>query len=162
MKTKRTLTKGINWVLAGIISLLGFAGCEKIGTREEYGSPHADYIIKGAVVNKATGESIKGIRVGYSPEVWHDEFGALPEYYYEHKHVITDAKGEFKLTERSGLRLPSVYIEDIDGEENGLFHPELLEVNFNKAEQSGKPGHWYKGEYTLNLDVELTEIEEKE
>jgi putative lipoprotein (rSAM/lipoprotein system) len=78
-------------------------------------------------------------------------------------HVITNAKGEFKLTDRfnAGLQEFPVYVEDIDGEKNGLFQMEKLMVNFKNAVHSGKPKGWYKGEYTVNVNVELTEIEKE-
>jgi len=51
-----------------------------------------------------------------------------------------------------------VFVEDVDGEENGLYQSEYLQVDFSKAERSGKPNHWYEGEFTVTVDVELTEI----
>ena len=161
MKANKAFIKGINWLLAAIISMLGFAGCDIIGT-DEYGSPRADYTVKGAVVNKATGKPIKGIRVGYSPEHWAvAEYGIPPTPYTPKPYVLTDTKGEFKLTDSSFPKenlTAYVFVEDIDGEENGLFQSESIEVDFSKATQSGKPKSWYNGEYTVNVNVELTEI----
>ena len=163
MKINRTLIKCTNWALAGILSMLGFTGCLKEPT-VEYGMPHADYTVKGKVVNKATGKPVLGIRVTYNS-------GNTPEYgipstpYAPKSSVITDANGTFKLTEKSYNLYPytqekiPVFVEDIDGEENGLFHPEIIEVDFRNAEQTGKRDHWYEGEYTVTLNVELTEIE---
>jgi len=51
---RRTFLKRMNWTLAGIIGLLGFAGCEK-----ESGT---NYTVKGEVVNKEDGKPIAGIR----------------------------------------------------------------------------------------------------
>ena len=169
---RRTFIKGMNRALAGVIAMLGFAGCEKFGV-DEYGTPHADYTVKGAVVSKATGKPLEGIRVGYSgtPEFWIvPMYGVIPTPYVPKAHVITNAKGEFKLTDRfhagesqiignNGM-LP-VYVEDVDGEKNGLFHSECLQVDFSKAEHSGKSKSWYEGEYTVNLNVELTEVEDQ-
>ena len=41
-KLNRKLIHGTNWVLAGILSLLGFSGCNEI-FQMEYGSPNADF-----------------------------------------------------------------------------------------------------------------------
>jgi putative lipoprotein (rSAM/lipoprotein system) len=168
MNIQNVIIKGINLALAGILSLLGFVGCEKTEPLLEYGMPHADYTVKGVVVNKATGKPIEGIRVGYDSIAW-----AIPEYgvigiSYQPKSrvldVMTNEKGEFKLTDSffpdKNLTLP-VYIDDIDGEKNGLFQSERLEVDFSKAVQTGKPSSWYEGEFTVTKNVELTEIEEK-
>jgi len=168
MKTNKAFIKGINWLLAAIISMLGFAGCDTIGA-DEYGTPYADYTVKGAVVDKATGKPIVGIRVGYSAEKYYGVMYGPPSVNYKPKaHVLTNAKGEFKLTDRFDIgefqliddvpTLP-VWVEDIDGEENGLFQSEYIQVDFSDAKHSGKSKGWYNGEYTINVDVELTEIE---
>ena len=151
----------MNWTLAGIMGMLGFSGCEKIGTKE-YGTPHADYTVKGAVFNKTTGKPIEGIRVGYGCESCPvPEYGVRPTPYVLKSHVLTNAKGEFKLTDsffpEKNQTLP-VSVEDVDGEKNGLFQSEYLQVDFSKAEHSGKQKSWYKGEYTVTVNVELNEI----
>ena len=158
MKIKRILIKGLNMMLAGVLSLLGFAGCQKTETLlAEYGVPHSNYTVKGMVINKVTGKPVEGIRVGYRPYNWPVPYDVKAASAYP--HVITDSKGEFKLTNYSSPG-NNVYVEDIDGEENGLFQSENLEVDFSKAVHSGKPKGWYQGEYTLTFDIELTEIED--
>ena len=171
MKMKKIFIKCTNWILAGIMGLLGFAGCDRTDVPEygvpyvEYGVPSATYTVKGAVVNEATGASIAGIRVGYYPEVWDEEaFGTESEYYWEsNAHVITNANGGFTLTSDffdygKNLVLP-VYVEDIDGEENGSFQSKKVDVDFKNAVQSGTTGNWYGGEYTVTTNIQLAEIE---
>ena len=169
MKIKKGFIKGFNLVLAGLISLLGFVGCEKKGASyplDEYGSPHADYTVKGTVVNKATGKPIKGIRVGYYPVVQPEpEYGVIATSFQLKSRVIvlTDTDGAFELTDNffpeKNLTLP-VYVDDVDGEENGFFQSEEFEVDFSEAEKSGASGHWYNGEYTMTVSFEQTEIEQ--
>ena len=165
MKTnRREFIKRMNRGLAGIIGLLGFSSCEKVEIfgAKEYGTPHADYTVKGAVTNKATGKPIEGIRVGYSCESCPvPEYGVIPTPYMPKSHVLTNAKGEFKLTDsffpEKNLKLP-VSVEDIDGENNGSFQTEVLQVDFKNAEQTKKAKSWYNGEFTVTVNVELTEI----
>jgi len=157
---RRAFIKKMNWGLAGIIGMLGFGGCGKIGINE-YGTPHADFTVKGTVVNKANGKPIEGIRVGYScASCPMPEYGVIPTPYKPKAHVLTNAKGEFKLTDsffpEKNLKLP-VNVEDIDGEKNGSFQSQYLQVDFSNAVHSGKPTNWYEGEYTLNINVGLTE-----
>jgi len=164
MKIKKLFIKYVNWILASLISMLGFAGCYRIfESPKEYGTPHADYTVKGAIVNEADGGPITGIRVGYFPDVWDEDVFGPPSVYYGSKaYVITDTNGEFKLTANSSRNSNNtipVYVEDIDGEENSLFQPKMAEVDFINAVHSGKPGHWYDGEYTVTAIIQLTEIE---
>ena len=152
---RRTFIKKMNCGLAGIIGLLGFVSCEKIGAKE-YGTPHADYTVKGTVVNKATQNPIKGIRVGFSCELCPiAEYGTLPTPYKPKAHVLTDTKGEFTLTDRfqgseykiiDNKPTLSVWVEDIDGEKNGRFQNEHLQVDMS-------------GRKTVTITVEMTEIE---
>jgi len=164
MKIKKIFIKCVNWILASFISTLGFAGCWEFG-KAEYGSPSATYTVKGTVVNEAAGGPITGIRVGYSPEVWdEDVYGPSPAYQRSGAYVITNANGGFTLKSNfsgwgSKSRTIPVYVEDIDGEENGLFQPKMAEVNFSNSVHSGKTGNWYGGEYTITTTIQLTEIE---
>jgi len=156
--TRRAFLKKMNWALAGIIGMQGFVSCI------EYGSPYTDYSVKGAVVNKVTKKPIQGIRVGYDCVLCaRAMYGVPPTPYQPKSYVTTNAKGEFKLTERnwSGEPPSFVFVEDTDGEENGLFQSEILQISFKDAVHSGKPKSWYGGEYTLTLNVELTEKEKE-
>lgn len=162
MNIQKTILKQVNRVLAGILSLLGFIGCAN-QTLLEYGTPIADYTVKGAVVNKTTGKPIAGIRVGHSPENPATDNEA-PAYYLSKTYVLTNAKGEFSLTgnsiagvfpESSKYPLLSIYVEDVDGAENGLYESEKIQVDFNNATQTKKSKGWYCGEYTVNVNFGL-------
>ena len=158
---RRTFIKGMNRALAGVIAMLGFVGCEKFGV-DEYGTPHADYTVKGAVVSKATGKPIQGIQVGYVDNRVYPAYGPPPAYYGPKASVLTNARGEFLLTDRYYYfddKKPTFPVSITDS--NGLFQPEYFEVDFNNAKHSGKSKSWYEGEYTVNLNVELTEVEDQ-
>jgi len=145
-KIFRPLIKGTNWALAGILTMLGFSGCEFYGP-VEYGSPSANYTVKGKVVNKADGKAIKGIRIGY-------ESATNSSFYLE--GTVSDENGEFKLTDQDIYKnkIP-VYFDDIDGELNGSFASDTVEIDFSKVYPVGKKG-WYEGEYIVTTTVELT------
>lgn len=161
MKINKAFIKWINGILAGIITMLGFAGCE--GNEEENIVPFKEYTVKGVAVNKANGKPVKGIQVAYYYPGPVFMYGVMPVPYQPNTHVITDEKGEFKLTGRFNSArgdIPvDVYVTDIDGEANGLFQPEIFQVDMSGAEQSKKPFGLYEGEYTATLKAELTEIE---
>ena len=161
---KNLLIKSTNWILAGIIGLFGFAGCSTDDYPVEYGTPSADYTVKGAVVNEATGEPIPGIRVGYYPQEWdEDVFGPQPQYWEYTAHVVTSTNGEFTLTTMmfplGSDKIVPVYVEDIDGEENGSFGAKMVDVDFTDAVHSGNPGNWYSGMYTVTTTIQLAEVQ---
>ncbi len=143
----KKLLKGTNWLLAGILGLLGFTGCETTSGKEEYGSPHADYTVKGKVVDKATQEPIEGVSVtmGYDPE-------------HVMEPVMTDENGMFELT--TGDRCPTLYVDDIDGDENGAYESEEIELDIDDAVHTPGSGHWDEGDYTWTKNVELDEAGE--
>jgi putative lipoprotein (rSAM/lipoprotein system) len=149
-------------MLAGILGLLGFSGCDEYGP-DEYGTPWANYTIKGSVVNKANGKPIEGISVVVSntPEGPMAEYG-VPWTPYKYLSAVTDAKGAFKLSDKDMTNyfrpdpVPLI-VSDIDGEKNGSFASDTLYIDFKDAERSGKPSGWYGGEFTKTVKVELTE-----
>jgi putative lipoprotein (rSAM/lipoprotein system) len=164
MKTVKVFFKGMNWVLAGVLSILGFVSCDRHGPIE-YGSPYSDYTVKGSVVNKATGKPIEGIYVGYFGTNAY-MYGTPQTTFQPKMRVYTNAKGEFEITNNgiwyqgSATESP-VYVEDVDGEKNGSFKSEKFTVDFKNAKQTKKPKGWFEGEYTVTLNVELTESEEE-
>jgi len=166
MKTNRKIIKIVNWALAGVLTLLGFAGCDTNYGPEEYGTPNADFSVKGVVVDKETGKAIKGISVSYrsffEPMYM---YGTIQTSFEQKSQVLTDEKGEFKITknefDNKQVTFP-VFVEDIDGEENGLYQSDTLKIDFNSAELSGKSNSWYGGEYSVIYNVELSKIEEEE
>jgi putative lipoprotein (rSAM/lipoprotein system) len=171
----RPLIKGTNWALAGILGILGFSKCDDItNNKMEYGTPKTDYVIKGAVVDKASGKPIKGIKVNivYEPILmygtqWTDyspKEAVIPE-------AITDETGEFMLMETSvyGIKAKEIIeqkfpvaITDIDGEKNGSFESNTLYIDYEGAIQTKKGKGWYDGEYTKTVNVELTEKKDNE
>jgi putative lipoprotein (rSAM/lipoprotein system) len=164
-KLSRPFIKGTNWALAGIMTALGFNSCD-LGEPTEYGSPHADYVVKGKVVSKTDGKPVKGIKVQYTSPVV-PEYGAPSASYQQYLNgsAITGEDGGFNLKSTEWPENQSaqpVTFSDIDGEVNGSFADTTVVVDFTKAEQTQKGNGWYSGEYTVNLDVELREITKDE
>jgi len=161
MIVKNLFLKTINLVLAGILTMMGFANCTKYGP-DEYGVPNTDYTTKGSVVDKVTGKPVEGILVGYN--IGMTMYGTLPTNYNQKMHVLTDSKGEFTITvnmfSMEEQQKWPVHIEDVDGEKNGLFESENVEVDFSNATRTKKPKSWYRGEYTVdNVHIKLNQAE---
>jgi putative lipoprotein (rSAM/lipoprotein system) len=159
--------KGVNRILAALLTLLGFAGCETEETRVEYGVPNADFIVNGTVVNSATGSPVKGIRISFIKpehrELMDDDMQATLDKYMTD---TTETDGSFHIMNNTfpDLSTPTpVYTQDLDGTENGgFFGTDSTMVDFSKAEHSGTPGRWYEGIYTVTTKAELTEKESNE
>jgi len=64
-RLNRKLIRGTNWALAGILSILGFSGCDDVdggGGMVEYGTPTANFKVSGKVLD-SNGNGLQGIQV---------------------------------------------------------------------------------------------------
>ena len=154
---KSALKNGWKWLLGGLLTLLGFTGCEEgfldIGGGEDmYGVPSARYKVIGDVKN-TSGNPVKGIRVVVD---------IVPSNPRENDTLYTDDKGHF---EKDPLRYDwpddlekvTVKFEDVDGAENGSFRTKELkrsDLQVKQTEKAGKGG-WYEGAFTITADAVL-------
>ncbi|WFE85448.1 radical SAM-associated putative lipoprotein [Parabacteroides chongii] len=149
-KTNHFFLTFTNKMLAGLLSLLGFslAACDKIGT-VEYGCPHADYTIKGKVVNNQ-GDPIPDIQIEIRD--------SIPESAWAHSDTVySDSNGEFlwKKGDFPGMTYQLIS-KDIDEEENGgKFATNNSYVSFRNADFKGG-GTWYEGAATMETKITLT------
>lgn len=135
-----------NAVLAALLSMLGY-GCSSSDEPVEYGTPHADYIIKGQVTDEA-GNPIQGINVK-AP------YGSYLSSQFA-QIVETDAAGKFTLKEFSSQKGHEIVFEDVDGEANGgLFKSETIHVETLPKTQTEKGSGWYRGKFDVQADVKL-------
>ena len=86
----------MNWVLAGLLTLLGFSCSDSDddggGQVEEYGCPHANYEIKGKVVNRPNNPS-RTIQIALSHPTDSDHHKPGAQYAPQtstdsHKHAV--------------------------------------------------------------------------
>ena len=166
MAFRKSLTRGINTLLAALLTLLGFSNCSSEAL-VEYGVPNADYTVKGIVIDKANAKPIKGVRIGFSsnyngPVLM---YGVMPQPYRSIKADTTDINGAYKLSDNFSVgeiedNILTVYVQDIDGAENGAFNDTILNVDFENAKKTGKSKNWYDGEYSIDMKIELTKKKE--
>lgn len=128
-----------------LLTLLGFsslAGCEPALM---YGSPSADYEVKGKVLD-ADGDPIKGIKVSVSENQYHSQSTQSLE------------NGVFKVTiETIPFDKLKLTAQDIDGAENGgEFEEKTIELDFSKVKFEGGDG-WYSGKKSLEQNIVLEE-----
>ena len=144
-----------NAVLTALLSMLGY-GCssteeplDMYGPPVEYGTPHADYIIKGRVMDES-GTPVQGIKTSLRKV---DKVRA-----YGIDSVQTNASGNYQLKHTGWQnQYYKVIAEDVDGEANGgEFLSDTLDIDYDKAVKTKDgDGKWYHGIYEITQDVKL-------
>ena len=152
MKTKIYRLYGA--VLSVLLSVLGFSSCSKEEMMEEYGSPHADFIMQGTVTDEQ-GNIINGILV--SAEDYQDISDG--RHWYNLASKKTDYYGEYYLYFENvlGSKYTKLIVQDVDGEANGgEFASDTLDIDYESAEQIKKSdGNWYEGTFRITQNIQL-------
>ncbi len=142
-------------IITGLLVLLGFGvtqvSCIMYGSpqSDEYGSPHADFEIKGRVTD------VEGDPVGDIKIVVSDLDADFQQV--ELAEGTTDANGDYVVTGGwyGGLSL-MVTATDIDGEANGGEFPSRMQgVEIEKYDYVGGDDSWYLGKVTKTADFIL-------
>ena len=160
-KLNRKFIKGTNWALAGLLSFLGFSSC---AGAEEYGSPHADFVVSGKVTD-TDGKGLQGIRV-VVPGVDHHNRKATPGYFKPYSPPVIYKPVNDTLYTKEGGRFDYTYgvsyvddsinvnmkFEDIS--ENAGFETDSTKVMFYDSELKGGKG-WYEGKAKREINIKL-------
>ena len=126
---------------------MGACGGESL---DEYGSPTADFEIKGNVTDPQ-GNPVPNIRVA--------ETGAYGNF----NETRSDSKGYYTTEWKGGYsRGPYTFsFTDTDGPLNGGdFAERIVEVTFKNADLISPGSGWYEGVYSKTIDVTLTPKED--
>ena len=161
---RRTFIRKMNCGLAGIIGMLGFAGCEKIIPKAEYGTPYANYTVKGTVVDKATGKPIEGIRV-VVPRVDHHQ--RTTSSFIPDKSIISvdvhdttytkkDGVFEFKYSGIQTNDSTNMMMKFEDVAEN--YKSDSAKITFFQSDLKGGSG-WYQGSASKEIDIKMNHQE---
>lgn len=142
---KNILLKLSRYVL-GVLGIACVSACDNDedddlgGTLCMYGTPTADFVVNGKVVN-ADGEPINGIAV-YADDMYGRE-----------ETVYTEADGSFSLRQKSWFPQNNVDLifEDQDGEENGGYFGKKEESVALVKTQEGDG--WYAGVFSSEEDI---------
>lgn len=149
------LLKAANGLLALLLAVLGFSSCDKSDEElvEMYGVPHAQFSIKGKVVN-AEKEAIPNIQITSAGQysgngkIW---FHPNPDT------ITTDAQGEFA-TQITGMPVPllRLYATDTDGAANKAYANDSIDIKIDKL--TGGDGSWNQGHFSKeDILIELKE-----
>lgn len=139
---KKIALKTYGKLLAFILSFFGLSNCDIVEPRVEYGTPSADYIVKGKVIVEGTNTPIEGIGI-IVPDRQQKNYGDT---------VYTDARGEYTIELKGvfpfGTEKMKVIAKDLDEDKNGLFQADSTEISFTKNDLVKKgSGNWHEGTY---------------
>jgi putative lipoprotein (rSAM/lipoprotein system) len=142
----RSLLKCVNGFLAGLLSILGFSGCDN--RTDEYGVPYATFTFHGMVTNRA-GESVPDIKI---------EVKASNDF---ENPTLTNAAGHYSALFRA---FPAddfqVIASDIDGEANGSYRSDTIRVKVDKEDYYEKgSGNREHGSAAKEVNIVLKEKE---
>ena len=145
---KKLFLKPFDRIILSILAILGLTGCPAVA---EYGTPSADYVIKGTVTDSLTSTPLPNIRIIR---------GDSASYTYPpYDTIYTDAQGKYLTTIRSfPVQSPTFHLKvaDIDGTQNGGdFQSKTLEVVFTSSDWIAKESGWYQGKAQKTIDIKL-------
>ncbi len=140
----------IKFILAKVLVLLGFSSCLPFITKAEYGTPYAEFEVKGQVKNELN-EPIKGIKV------------SVINSSYSENTTLTDENGNYEI-ECDIMHIndiEGISFVDVDGELNGEYSKaEILAEDMNIIHTEEGDG-WDNGDYEATVNVTLKESIEK-
>lgn len=139
-KVKNKFYKTSNAIIFGLLALLGFASsCDK-GSKAEYGTPSAKFIVNGNVDAKESNTPIKNIRVIMNRDT-----------------SFTDGEGHYQVEsgEFPNNQTFQINFQDIDGAINGEYQNLDTIVEFVNPQFVNGDGNWYEGETSKDLNVKL-------
>ncbi|MCL3782474.1 hypothetical protein EMN47_18990 [Prolixibacteraceae bacterium JC049] len=142
-QAKKGFFKTYNLVIAALMAILGFTSCDDEGGMCEYGTPHALFKVNGKVTSVKTGQAVKDIQIIMGRDT-----------------VYTDASGNYKLEKSVDFAPDDNYdlnINDVDGESNGTFVNQKVDIDIKEVKFTGGSGSWDQGEATKTIDVKLEE-----
>lgn len=138
----------------GALTLLGFTGCEDDPGVAMYGTPHADYSIKGAV-ETPEGTAIPGIKVSLLQERIYDLEQSRKDTL---QTTVSDEQGAFNLETRAfPTQKLIIAAEDVDGEANGSYQETNLNIAISKEDFQGGDQSWYSGKVEKEVTVQMKE-----
>jgi putative lipoprotein (rSAM/lipoprotein system) len=144
------LLQGGNRIIAFFMAILGFASsCRDSFMAAMYGSPYADYIVKGKIVSEKDNSSIKGIQISISASA-----GAA--YTSRTEELFSDSKGNYSVIYKEyGITQINLRFSDADGVENGSYQSVDTLMTFSKSDLTGKGSNYFMGSSEKVLNIKL-------
>ena len=147
--------KGLQWVIAGLLTLLGFSSCNC--NKEypvEYGTPHAKYTVSGKVADEQ-GQTLSQIRV-VVPKA--DHYQSIQEI---HDTLYTKVDGGFEYTyDGFPTNIVRIHLKFEDPSLLPVFETDSTRVDFSHSDLQGGSG-WYSGSAKKEVNITLKRKQDK-
>jgi putative lipoprotein (rSAM/lipoprotein system) len=151
------LLKSTNSLIFLLISLLGFStSCKQLEPRVEYGTPHADFLIRGIIESATDSKQIPDIIVEMRKEI-------KSGYGQSDIRLIgtgfSNINGDYKLNDVTfpfpGDQSYQIKFLDTDGALNGEFETLDTTIVFKDPQYINGDGHWYSGSVEKEVNIKL-------
>ena len=153
-KLNSTYNRGVHWVIAGLLTLLGFSACKK-ELPVEYGVPRATYVVSGKVTD-TQGQALSQIRV-IVPKADHYQWvKQISDTLY------TKPDGGFEYTyEGMPTNTVQIHLKIEDSSLHPLFETDSTRVDFKHSDLKGGDGRWYDGTAKKEVSIALKSKQEE-
>lgn len=126
-----------------------------------YGVPQMDFEVKGRVTDEQ-GKPIKGMQVilvnqtvDISPEYFQEDNPYVQDYIRNYSDT-TNAEGRFETQTRDvPVETQRVLVRDIDGNKNGHYENQMIEVKFTSEDQTEQGSKWYQGKRSKEVNITM-------
>jgi len=145
---KRNYLKWFNYLLAGVLTILGFTGCTK-ESADAYGVPVIEYELKGKVIN-AEQKLLPDMQIVVG-EILNDK---APMQYPD--TLYTDSKGEFlyKDPDAGNFKLRAKFTSFNKDGEITIYKADSVNIDMGKPQ--GGSG-WYRGKASQEITITVEE-----
>lgn len=155
--------KKFRWVLMSLLGVLGFASCDSIIIKCEYGTPYSEFKVSGKVMTEDN-KPIEGIKTTVFSGS--NQGGNLYWDTYDGHSDFSDKKGSYQVDltaynfNSDSLKIKIIY-EDVDGTEGGgAFAKDSVIINskdFIQTEKASK--NWFQGAFSVSYDIKMKKSE---
>lgn len=151
---KLKFLKSYNSLIAFLLTILGFSSsCDPF--RTEYGTPSADFIVKGKIESATNNNPIPDIIIEMR-RVEKNQDGQT--FVRLTGTTFSENEGNFTLMDEGAFPIDQTYkikFTDTDGVQNGEYEPLDTTIVFQNPKFSNGNGHWYSGQTEKELNVKL-------
>ncbi len=153
-KLQFKVLKSYHALIALLLSFLGFSSsCDWLTPGAMYGTPTADFMVKGKVESKSN-KPVAGIKVDISKE-YETQEGKSSVLIGTSASEAGTGTYTVKASDIPNDQTFKVKFTDIDGATNGEYETLDTTVVFQNPKYSGGDGHWYHGRTEKELNVKL-------